>query len=384
MSEQRAQIMEAASSWVIKLGSNVLLGRGGRLDRPTFAGLIQGVDALERAQRSVTLVSSGAVALGRQLMGRMSGGARPSIPRLQALAALGQPRLLKLYELELGHYGRRVAQLLFTRGDLSDRGRYLNARYAIDEVRALGALPIINENDTVATEELRFGDNDQLAAMTCGLVGADLLVILSDVDGIFEVAQGEHGERIFTERIEQIEADHPRLDVIAGPSRSGVGTGGMVTKVEAARIAARVGVPTIIAPGKRQGVLEALAAGEPVGTLLVPPAGSGGLSGRKVWLGAGARPVGQLWCDEGAVAAVCERGASLLPSGVTRVEGEFEEGAVVELVDERGERFGLGLSVYGAEDLRRIAGARSDEIAARLGFKLVDEAIHRDNLALSR
>ena len=372
--------IERAEHWVIKLGSNVLLERPGLLDRPTFAALVRGVDALMRRGIAVTIVSSGAVALGRQLMADRDHGSR-SIPRLQALAALGQPRLLNLYDAEFSHYGRQVAQLLFTRGDLDDRGRYLNARYAIEEVRALGAIPIINENDTVATEELRFGDNDQLAAMTCGLVGADLLVILSDVDGVYEVeVVASSGARRFTTRIPEIEAQNKRLDELAGPSRSGVGTGGMVTKITAARIAARVGAPTIIAPGKRAGVLEALAAGEDVGTLLLPDDSQRAASGKKVWLGTSALAVGSIVCDAGAARAVRERGASLLPVGITEVRGDFDEGSTVELLTQDGERFGLGVSVYGSRALTLLVGATTDEIEERLGYKLLDCAVHRDNL----
>lgn len=373
----RADI-ERTNHWVIKLGSNVLLERPGLLDRPTFASLVRGVDALMRAGISVTIVSSGAVALGRQIMAERDDGSR-SIPRLQALAALGQPHLLNLYDAEFSHYGRRVAQLLFTRGDLDDRKRYLNARYAIEEVRALGAIPIINENDTVATEELRFGDNDQLAAMTCGLVGADVLVILSDVDGVYEVDETQQTRR-FTTRIPQIEARSERLDVLAGPSRSGVGTGGMVTKITAARIAARVGVPTIIAPGKRAGVLESLAAGEDVGTLLYPDGEQRAASGKKVWLGTSALAVGSLVCDGGAKRAVIERGASLLPVGIIEVRGDFEEGSTVELLDKDGERFALGVSVYSSRAVTRLIGSTTDEIEQRLGYKLLDCAVHRDNL----
>ncbi|MEC9399162.1 MAG: glutamate 5-kinase [Myxococcota bacterium] len=373
----RADI-ERTNHWVIKLGSNVLLERPGLLDRPTFASLVRGVDALMRAGISVTIVSSGAVALGRQIMADRDDGSR-SIPRLQALAALAQPHLLNLYDAEFSHYGRRVAQLLFTRGDLDDRKRYLNARYAIEEVRALGAIPIINENDTVATEELRFGDNDQLAAMTCGLVGADVLVILSDVDGVYEVDETQQTRR-FTTRIPQIEARSERLDVLAGPSRSGVGTGGMVTKITAARIAARVGVPTIIAPGKRAGVLESLAAGEDVGTLLYPDGEQRAASGKKVWLGTSALAVGSLVCDGGAKRAVIERGASLLPVGITEVRGDFEEGSTVELLDKDGERFALGVSVYSSRAVTRLIGSTTDEIEQRLGYKLLDCAVHRDNL----
>ena len=369
----RARVM-SAGHWVVKLGSNVLLRQGMQIDRTTFASLIQGIDALLSQQRRVTVVSSGAVALGRQ---RMGGVARPkSVPQLQALAALGQSRLIQLYEQELAFYERRVAQLLLSRGDLDDRQRYLNARHALQAVHEYGAVPIINENDSVATEELRFGDNDQLAAMTCGLAQADLLVILSDVPGIYE-RDAQQPER-FTHRISSIQASSAHLDQIAGPSASGVGTGGMVTKVLAARVAARFGVATVIASGKQPGVLEALARGEDVGTLVTPEAA--GVAGKKVWLGAGAVPVGVVCCDEGASRALRFGGASLLPKGVVEVIGEFGEGAVVDLRDPAGEVFARGVSVYRASDLRALCGKRSDQIEATLGYKILDEVIHRDDL----
>ena len=210
--------------WVIKLGSNVLLDERGELDRVVFVSLVREVHALMSQGCEVTLVSSGAVALGRMHL-RLE--RRPSdLDALQALAAVGQPLLMALYGEEFGRYGRAVAQVLFSRDDLNRRARYLNARRALRKLGDLGAVAIVNENDTVATEELRFGDNDRLAAMTCGVVSAEQLVILSDVDGVFDVEAGEGGERRFTERIEAIEAEDERLDEVAGPSRSGVGTGG--------------------------------------------------------------------------------------------------------------------------------------------------------------
>jgi glutamate 5-kinase len=374
--EARATLVNARH-WAVKIGSNTLLRDGWQIDRPIFAQLVRELDWLIRDEREVTVVSSGAVALGRQMLGGLAD--RPlDVSLTRALAAMGQARLIQLYEHELSFYGRHAAQLLFTRADLDDRRRYLHARAALQAVQRFGAVPIINENDTVATDELRFGDNDQLAAMTCGMVQADVLVILSDIDGIYEVEETGESRR-FTHRIPLLQADDPRLDAIAGPSASGVGTGGMVTKILAARIASRAGIPTVIAPGKRPGVLEALARGEDVGTLLLP---SGqGVVGRKVWISGGARAVGSLVCDEGAQRAVQRRGASLLPSGIKLVHGEFGEGAVVELVRERdGEVFARGISAYAAVDLRKIVGHRSEEIATILSSKIANAIIHRNDL----
>lgn len=382
MSAPSRQVLREAQRWVIKLGSGVLLSPEGRIDRPTFASLLRAVNVLLDRGAHVTIVSSGAVALGRQALGHdLAQRQRRDVPQLQALAALGQARLIQLYEHELSFYDRRPAQVLFSRADLDDRQRYLNARAALRALDALGVIPVINENDTVATEELRFGDNDQLAAMTCGLVHADALVILSDVDGIYDVEEGDDGSRRFTTRFEALSCADPRLDVIAGPPRSGVGTGGMTSKVRAARVAARFGTPTVIAPGKRPGVLEALSAGEPIGTLLYPE-DQHNLTGKKVWLSAAARHTGTIWCDEGAVRALTQRGASLLPSGITRVEGDFVEGAVVELCTPLGETFARGVSIYDADALRRIARHKSEEIEGILGYHLLDAAIHRDDLII--
>jgi glutamate 5-kinase len=379
---QREQLKQI-THWVIKLGSNVLLDAHGGLDRVAFVSLVKEINTLIDEGCEVTVVSSGAVALGRARLGHPPDLKR-DIPTLQALAALGQPHLLKLYEEEFGHYGRHTAQMLLTRSDLDNRARYVNARRALERVRSLGAVPIINENDTVATEELRFGDNDQLAAMACGVEGAQVLVILSDVDGIFEVEHRTDGARHFTSRISHMDADAARLDEIAGPSISGVGTGGMMTKVKAARIAARFGVSTVVAPGKRVGVLGAIRRGEDVGTLLMAGERDGeAFKGRKVWLSAGAVPVGEVWCDVGAELAMRERGASLLPRGITRVDGEFHEGDVIACVSTSGERFAVGLAVYGADAMRELVGAHTEEIEARLGYHVLDCVMHRDNMVLT-
>jgi len=237
------------------------------MDRPTFVSLVKSVDQLLRLGHRVTLVSSGAVALGRQLLA--SEQELSDLPSLQALAALGQARLIRQYDEEFREYGRRAAQILFGRSDLDRRQGFLNARMTLESVHRLGAVPIINENDTVATEGLRFDDNDELAAMACGLVQADVLVILSDVEGVFDVELVD-GERHFTERFAEINVDDPRLEEVAGPSESGIGRGGMISKLAAARAATRLGIPTVIAPGKRIGVLEALREGEDIGTLIRP------------------------------------------------------------------------------------------------------------------
>jgi glutamate 5-kinase len=376
----RSEWIRSADHWVVKIGSAVFLSGSHGLDRPAFASLIEDVAGLVATGKRVTMVSSGAVALGREHMGWPQ-QERSDIPDLQAYAAVGQPRLMQMYANEFGHHGHKIGQVLFSRGDLDDRKRFLNARMALEEIHRLGVIPIVNENDTVATEELRFGDNDRLAAMTCGLEGADLLVILSDVSSVFEVEVDADGERHFSDRISQIGADDPHLQEVAGPSTSGVGRGGMISKVQAAQIAGRMGVPTIIGAGKERGILRQIAEASDTGTLITPGKGSA-LAGKKVWIGATAHASGRLTCDDGAVRALTERGASLLPSGVVSVDGDFAEGAVVELADRAGEIVGRGLAVYNAEDVCRIAGHHSDEIEKILGYSILDTVVHRDSLVM--
>ena len=380
MKDER-MVLQACQHWIIKLGSAVLIRDDGLLDRPVFASVISEINALMEMGCKVTIVSSGAVALGRMRLAPNEKTGSMDLPRLQALAALGQAKLIALYDDELSNYGKRVCQVLLGPGDIDHRQRFLNARLTLEAVHRLGAVAVVNENDTVATEELRFGDNDRLAAMTCGLVRGDVLVLLSDVDGIHDVETSEEGSRRLLGRISSIGLDDPKLDAIAGPPVSGVGRGGMVSKVQAARLAARFGVKTVVAPGKMLGVLGALRDGQDVGTLMVPAHGTD-LVGRKVWLGTSAIPVGTIHCDAGAKRAVLERGASLLPSGIQDVTGEFAEGSVVALAGGDGEVFAKGLCVYAASDIRRIAGAQSADIASILGFRILDSVIHRDSLVI--
>lgn len=372
----RSELVDAAHHVVIKIGSAVLLGEHGRVDRTTFVSIVEGINALIDNGKRVTVVSSGAVALGRRRLGYRREEGAPDLPRLQALAALGQPQLIQMYDREFAEYGRHAAQVLLGRADLDQRTSFLNARLTLDAVHRLGAVPIVNENDTVATDEIRFGDNDELAAAVCGIVQAEMLVILSDVQGVLERTETGLGPRIAA-----IASDDPALDRHAGPSVSGFGRGGMISKVASARSAGRFGAATVIAPGKQPGVLRALWDGADVGTLITPPS-SDALQGKKVWLGAGAVSVGRLRCDAGAKAALTSRGASLLPSGIREVAGDFAEGAVVELLGPDGVTFARGMSTYSSEDTRRIMGKKSDEIAEVLGYKVLDAAVHRDNLLI--
>ena len=375
---------DEALTLVVKIGSAVLMRRGSELDRGAFCRLVEALALIITSGQRVVLVTSGAVAMGRQKLrlDKRPTGER-SIPKLQALAAMGQSRLMQLYEAEFAHYNLHVAQVLLTRDDFNHRQRYLNARHALDAIHGFGAVPIINENDSVGTEEIRFGDNDQLAAMVAAMISADQLIILSDIDGLYTGNPATDRE---AERIVELRAADPSIDDMIGDKldSAGFGTGGMRTKIAAARMAARTGIVSVIAPGKAQGVLEKVLAGdESVGTRLTPEPGVDRLAARKTWIGTGLMARGRVWCDEGAARAIKDRGTSLLPSGVTRVEGAFAEGEAVELLDAEGEVFARGLATYSAQAMRQIAGHQSAQIEDILGYRVLDAVIHRDDLVLS-
>lgn len=374
------QQLTQAHSVVIKIGSGVLVREGTRFDRGTFCRLVEQLAALATSGRRLTIVSSGAVALGR---GRLGHTERPdrerNLARLQALAAVGQSSLMQLYESELAHYALLCGQVLLTRSDLDNRTRYLNARHTLRELALLNVIPIINENDTVTVDELRFGDNDALAARVACLLEADLLVILSDVDAVYTANPRLHPNAL---PIREIASNDPTLEAVAGGTTDhhGVGTGGMITKLEAARIAARLNIPTVITSGKATHDIPRVFAGhDDVGTLIIP-AGER-QSGRKAWIET-LLPLGRLYCDEGAVAALTQRGKSLLPSGLTRVEGDFREGDPVDLCDLHGGPFARGLAAYNHQDMSRIVGAQSEDIVDILGFCTTKAAIHRDDMVL--
>ncbi len=376
--------MDSRSCWVVKIGSAVLMSADGGTDRGAFCRLIEGLANLYSAGVRVVLVTSGAVAVGRL---KMALDKRPSgernIPKLQALAALGQARLMNLYESELAHYGIDAAQVLLTRDDFNHRQRYLNARRALGAIHDFGAIPIINENDSVGIDEIRFGDNDQLAAMVAAMIAADRLVLLSDIDGLYT---GDPRRDPSAKRLPRVRANDPSLDAMVGGTldpTGGFGTGGMRTKLTAARIAARAGIETIIAPGKEADVLGRLMVEDlNVGTLFTPDPGADRIAARKAWIGMGVAPKGKLWCDAGAVNAVQSRGTSLLPSGVQRVEGDFADGDAVELIDPEGNAFARGLAIYNSNALTKIAGSSSSDIVNILGYHILDAVVHRDDLVL--
>ena len=375
--------LRAARNVVVKVGSNVLVGGGGAgvINRRVFTSLVEDlVDISEVASRTVILVTSGAVALGRRITGRAQVPGQPErLSVKQALAAVGQPSLMHLYNEEFAFYGRKVAQLLLTREDFEDRERFLTARTTLRELSGMdNVVPIINENDTVANAEIRFGDNDQLASLVAGLVEADLLIILSDVDAIYDSNPTTNRA---ARPLSAVYADDPVLTDIAEPPVAGsVGTGGMETKVRAGRIAASYGIPTVIAAGRGQDTLGRILRGDEVGTLVVPRGHH--LSSRKGWIRFGARAVGAISLDQGAAVAVRGMGKSLLPKGISGVSGDFRAGAAVSLVNPDGNEIARGLVAYSSDDLRRIAGRRSDEIHGILGFHNGDVAVHRDDLVL--
>ncbi|TMB13434.1 MAG: glutamate 5-kinase [Deltaproteobacteria bacterium] len=358
---------------VVKVGSNVLSGPQG-LRRERVRALAGEIAALVARGRQLVVVTSGAVATGAPRLGAR----RHRLEWRQAAAAVGQIGLMTAYERAFAAHERIVAQVLLTHTDLSDRRRYLNARHTLRTLLDLGVVPIVNENDTVAVEELKFGDNDHLSALTASLVEADLLIVLSDVEGLHT-----RDPRLDPEAglVRLARADDPAMREVAGPARSEVGTGGMASKVAAAREAAAVGIPTIIADGTRDGVLAAVF--EPsveVGTLIL--ADGDRLAHRKHWIAYALKPSGALHLDAGAEHAVAESGRSLLPSGVRAIEGSFGVGDCVRCIGPDGREFARGLVNYTAAELDKIKGVHTREVERLLGYKASDEVIHRDDLVV--
>ena len=369
--------LSQAKRIVIKIGSAVLTRTADTsLDRGVFCRLIEMIAKLRNDGREVIIVTSGAIALGRSLVGCERPDRKKSLPTLQALAAIGQSLLMDYYERELRYYNLRCAQLLLTRADLEDRTRFSNAQRAVEALLKMGAVPIINENDAVTCAEIRFGDNDTLAARVAILSKADLLIIMSDTDAVYT---GNPRTDRSAVRIESMDALDPRLDEFAGDSTSDVGTGGMTTKVSAARMAAKMGIHTLILYGKQPKLVSQAIEGQDAGTLLYTTEQRQNL--HKVWL-MSLMVRGKIRCDEGAQIAIQNQGKSLLPKGITGVEGHFQEGEAVELISPDGTVFAKGLTTYDDNDIRKIAGHHSDEIEQILGFYVSDVIVHRDDLVL--
>ena len=374
-STMRRDILNKARRIVIKIGSRVLTHEEDSLDPQVMQQLARQVDRLKKAGREVIIVSSGAVAAGRKALG-LAGKPR-SIPQKQAAAAVGQSRLMWAYEEAFAPHGHRVAQILLTREDLSDRLRFLNARSTMETLLACGIIPIINENDTVAVDEIKFGDNDNLSALVSNLIEAELLVILTDIDGFYDADPRANPTARLIPLVEGITR---KVEQAAGGSASTVGTGGMVTKLAAAKKAGKSGVPTLMINGRTAGILDRAMAGEEVGTLFL--AAKESLTSRKHWIAFTLRPKGRVIVDQGAQAVLAREGRSLLPSGVLRVEGEFDRGDCVRVCDPEGVEFARGIVDYSHREIGKVAGRRSIEIENLLGYRYEDEIIHRDNLVI--
>lgn len=370
----RKNLLSHVKRVVVKVGSGVL-SNGDGLDRRAIEQLSRDLIELRKRGYEVALVSSGAVAAGKRDLGIV--GRPRTIPLKQAAAAIGQSRLISFYEEAFHRHDHKVAQVLLTRDDLANRRRYLNARNTLMTLLDYNVLPIINENDTVVVDEIRFGDNDNLSAMVTNLIEANLLVILSDVDGLYDRDPRDNPEARLLHEVPRITAE---IEAMAGGSGSDVGTGGMATKVRAAKRAALYGVGTVILNGREAGMLGRLFDGEPVGTYFLPA--SNRMAAKKHWIAFTKKPRGKLLLDSGAVTAIVERGKSLLPSGIRGVEGGFDRGDAVRLCDPDGEEFAKGVINYSLAELLRIMGKKTSEIETILGYKYGDEVVHRDNLVL--
>ncbi|MCS7203737.1 MAG: glutamate 5-kinase [Thermodesulfovibrio sp.] len=360
---------------VVKVGSNLITDKAGRINQRRIYFLTKEISELHNKGVDIIMVSSGAIASGIRKLGLKS---KPKdIKEKQATAAVGQPLLMWMYEKFFHRHKKYVAQILLTRDDLSDRVRYINAKNTILTLLEMGIIPIINENDTVATDEIKFGDNDQLAALVSGLVEANKLVILSDVEGLYTAdPKADPNAKLIT----HVKEFSKELELIAKPTSTGYGTGGMYSKVMAAKKATSFGIPVHIVSGRKYGVIKAVVEGREVGTYFEPVAHR--VTSRKGWIAYAVRAKGKLYIDDGAVKALVEDGKSLLPSGIRKVEGEFDIGDAVYCLSEKGETVAKGLVNYSSCEIKLIKGKKSSEIENILGYKYSDEVIHRDNLVI--
>jgi len=370
-----ADLLTQARRLVIKIGSALLVDdESGDLRRDWLDALADDVAMLRARGIEILIVSSGAIAAGRRHLGLT--GKTIKLEEKQAAAATGQIRLAHAYQETLARHGITVAQILLTPDDTEERRRHLNARATIDQLLKLGAVPVINENDTVATEEIRFGDNDRLAARVAQMVSADTLVLLSDIDGLYTADPRKHRDATHVAIVNEVTAE---IEAMGGDAPTGYSSGGMVTKLAAAKIALAAGCRMAITFGKCLRPLQRLESGAPA-TWFIPHATP--LSARKRWIAGHVAPAGTVTIDAGAVAAL-GRGKSLLPAGVTRVEGGFDRGDLIRVLGPEGREIARGLSAYASADVERILGRRSAEIAAALGYRGRDEVIHRDDLVMS-
>ncbi len=363
---------------VAKFGTNLLTGGTGNLDLNIMSSLVQQVARLHSQGHEVIIVSSGAVAAGRQKLGISK--ERKDIPFKQVLASVGQSQLMNTYEQLFSRHNIIIAQALLTKSDLVDRAGYLNARNTLLALIELGVVCIVNENDVVATDELgelTFGDNDNLSAMVANLVDADLLALLTDIDGLYTADPQRDPKAKLIPRVEKIDAEIERL---ASNTSSPYAIGGMITKLEAAKLATASGVTMVIANGRKPDILTKIAQGKTIGTIF--PARTTKLESKKRWMLSGLASKGKLIIDDGAVLALKKQNRSLLPAGVVDVDGKFQRGDVVDIFDSYGNRIGCGIPNYSAKDIAIIKGAHSDAISSLLGYEYGSEVVHRNNMVL--
>ncbi len=374
-SYSRQTLFNKARRVVVKVGSAILTAKDG-LNHQVIDNLAREIAFLHNSGREVILVTSGAVAAGKRKV-NFPDDQEVTMREKQALAAIGQSRLMHDYDEAFGKHGKNIAQILLTHSDLADRKRYLNVRNTILTLFDFGVIPVINENDTVSTEELKFSDNDNLGALVANLIEADMFICLTDVDALFDknplTDPQAKAISTVTEVTEEIEA-------MAGNSKSSLGTGGMRSKIHAAKMVSAGGGSSFIGPGRREDILQRLFSGEMIGTFFLPR--SEKMQSRKRWIAYVLKPQGTLVLDQGACLAITTKGKSLLPSGILGIEGEFDQGDSVRCVDGNNHPIAVGLVNFCSDDLRKIKGLHSDKIELVLGFKESDEVLHRDNLVI--
>lgn len=370
------KVLQNAKRVVVKVGTSTLTYETGKLNLNRMELLVRQLTDLHNQGREVVLVTSGAVGIGAGKLGLKE---RPgTILQRQALAAVGQGLLMQVYEKLFSEYGQTVAQILLTRSDISDRKRYLNARNTILALLKYQVVPIINENDTVATEELKIGQNDALSALVAGLIEADLLIILSDVDGLYTADPKKDPTAKLIPLVKEIT---PEIISMAGGAGSVFGTGGMTTKLEAAKMATAAGSSMVLMNGAEPSRIQQIFSGQPVGTVFL--SSQTVVSSRKRWIAYGPQVAGELVVDSGAERALIKQGKSLLPSGIIGLSGDFDEGDLVRILNVERRELGRGLTNYGSEQLQKIIGKKCAEIEMILGFKTADEVVHRDNLVIT-
>lgn len=371
----RQNLFNKAKRVVVKVGSAILTVKDG-LNHEVIGNLVREIAFLHDSGREVILVTSGAVAAGKRKV-HFPDDQEVTMREKQALAAIGQSRLMHDYDEAFGKYGKNIAQILLTHSDLADRKRYLNVRNTILTLFKFGVIPVINENDTVSTEELKFSDNDNLGALVANLIEADMFICLTDVDALYDKNPftDPHAKAIST--VTEVTRE---IEDMASNSKSSLGTGGMSSKIHAAKMVSAGGGSSFIGPGRRENILQHLFAGELIGTFFLPRKEK--MQSRKRWIAYVLKPQGTLVLDRGACLAITTKGKSLLPSGILDIEGQFEQGDSVRCVDGANHPIAVGLVNFCSDDLRKIKGLRSDKIAHILGFKESDEVLHRDNLVI--